>query len=350
MPAIRGYIGPQPRRSATSSARYVKVTLPKRRKAKKSTKKPKSFNSKVENVITNRRESKYSPQWYSYDDHDPALTGGFIQDAIQGAYILPNAYPANRGRVSFVGFQTGNYLNAASDAVNALVGGSMYPLGGFGMQRGDTATTIDGNYAYMHSSHISLTVSAQAADTGFDQLNAAMTPLEFRVIHVRAKKDQAGVTPSLVGSLFSDLTNAAEGLNGNATKKELFTDWVINSNRFQKVNDVKFKLSQPMQPGFNLQLPCAVGNTGSSNLNYPIKKHLKFYLNKPAKQLKFSQTDNGLNNAYEPINYDFVDYVIILCSRDYGPLTGTAQGQTSYNNTGKCWQVAATGQTKYKDC
>lgn len=321
-------------------------------KAKAKAKANTNFRKKVSKVITSRRESKYCPVWYNYDDNDPAQLGPFDLGPVLASNFLPNAYSAASGRVTCVGFQTGHYLNSASTQVNTLIGANtMNSIGGFGMERGDTATTLDGNYAYLHSSHISLTISALVADTNFDNLNAAMTPLEFRVMHIRAKNDHAaGTTPSLTTGMFSDLANFPNGLNDDATKKELFTDWTINTNRFKKLHEVRFKLSQPMQPGFNLALPCAVGNSGSPNLSYPIKKNLKFYLEKPTKQLKFATDDNGATNRYEPINHNFVDYIVILCSRDYGPMTGTAQGQTQYNQTGKDWQVCATGQTKYKDC
>lgn len=327
-----------------SSSGKAKWVADKKRQRKKRAVKKRGLNkiekSQVKKIIANKKEFKFCPSWFNYDDY--GAYAGFIQRRIVGTALAPNIYDVSNAPVTLVGLQTGNYLNTASTAVNTMAapyGTAMYPLGGLGMLRGDSNTTIDGDFAYMQSSRVMLEISVDPAEANADIVNDTVTPLEFRLIQVRAKRDQAGVTPSLTNELFVDLTNDKEGLNMAGSVKEIMNDFPVNSARFTKVKDFRFKLTQPVQPGY-----AGVTNSNSSPLPpYPNRKQLTLWCHKPSKKIRFSKTDDGAFNYYEPVNYDFVEYIIILCSR-------CTYNDRDMSNTQESWTVAVQGQTKYRDC
>lgn len=306
----------------------------------------------VKKIIGARKELKYCPAWFSYDDY--AATGGFIQRRIPSSAVLDGIYDSANNACVCVGLQTGNYLNSASQAINTQYPFLMYPMGGFGMERGDTNTTIDGDYAYLNSSMIDIQV-ALSVNENQNSVNPISTPLEFRLIHVKAKKDQAGVTPSPLTELFVDLTNEKEGLDMSGSVNEIMRRFPINSNRFIKVKDFKFKLQNPIKPTTLQTIPAGgtsaqlSDSTASQPPAHPSTKDIKLWLDKPKKKLRFANTDNGLNNYFEPVNYDFVHYVFLIATRDtyYNSYSG-ATGGASQDASG--WTVSATGRTTYRDC
>jgi hypothetical protein len=307
----------------------------------------------VKKIISNRKEIKYCPVWYAYDDY--AAYANYLQPRIYASSVLPNIFDPNNNALTCVGLQTGEYLNTASNEVNSAIPGTMYPLGGFGMARGDNSVTIDGDYAYMQSGCIKLEISAIINELGSQDTDPVSTPLQFRVIQVRAKRDAAGTTPSILNSLLLDLTNSREGLNMKGSTKEIMKDFIVNHNVFSKVKDISFKLTQPVKPSTQIGTASSAADL-LSNVScaqtpaYPNSKDLTLWLNKPTKKLRFKSTDDGAINAFEPVNHDFVDYVIILCSRNtfYNSYQGIASNPSQ--STQKSWTVAVTGQTKFKDC
>lgn len=335
MPAGRMYIGARGKLSSSN---------PKPKKTKKTDKGglKKKEKDQVKSIITSRQEARYCPIWYNYDEHDPLTIGNYIQQTIGSGAVLPNTYNPAFGAATIAAFQTGAYLNSASTQLNvatAATGPAIHPLGGFGMTRGDNPVQINGQYAYMKSSYVTLKVTAEVLSGNGGTVNDGLSPLCFRLIHVRCKPTQSGVTPSLTTQLFVDLTNDKEGLESVMTVKELMDDYKVNTDVFTVQNDIKFKLANPVQPGY-------AGNSANQPLrqgSHPAAKHIKLWLNKPKKKLKFSPSDNGTTNDHEPLNYDFVDYIIILCTR------GNTLMSNDYSNTQKYWKVAATGQTKYLD-
>lgn len=292
----------------------------------------------VKKIIGNRKESKYCPNWFAYDDY--AATGGYIQGTIQPDSYLDGIYDANNDRaVSCVGFQTGNYLNAASNAVNvSLPGTCMYPLGGYSMLRGDGNTEIDGDFAYIQSAFITLQINALPASGNANVVEDTTTPLEFRVIMVKAKKVATGTTPSLNASLFLDMTNDNDGLTMSGSVKEAMTDYRINNVQFEKLRDFKFQLTQPVQPSYN----GTVANQPTLQTALPCQKNLKLWLPSPKKKVRFSSTSVVDVNNHEPLNYDATVYTIILCSRRSG-------GAMGYSNTDRAWRVKATGMSKFRE-
>lgn len=292
----------------------------------------------VKSIVASRKEFKYCPNWYAYDDY--AATGGYIQSTIQPDSYLDGVYDANSDRaVSGVGFQTGNYLNTASTAVNTVLPGTfMYPLGGYSMLRGDGNIEIDGDYAYNQSAFISLQINAIPASGNANVVEDTTFPLEFRFIQVKAKKVATGTTPSLNASLFLDMVNDGEGLQMSGSVKEAMVDYPINHNQFQKLHDFKFQLAQPVEPSYNGQ----VSNQPQLQNTLPSQKNLKIWLPKTKKKIRFSDTNVISVNNHEPLNWDPTVYTIILCCRRSG-------GREGYSNTDRAWTIKATGQSKFRE-
>lgn len=349
----RKYAGPlqQGKRSA-----YVKGM---RKNTKKTTTTKKTGLNKVEKkqvkkIISSRKESKYCPNWFAYDDY--AQYGNFIQPRIVASSVLTGIYDQNNNACSCVGLQMGNYLNTASSQVNTLFPSTMYPLGGLGYERGDSSTTIDGDMAYLQSSQVRVQISALIQEAGQSQSDNVSTPLEFRVLHIKAKRDPAGTTPSLVGQLFLDLTNDAEGLGMSGSVKEIMSDYRPNTLRWKVKKDFKFCLQQPIKP--SAQLITAGSNPPSEIISsascavmpsYPNQKELTFWLDKPKKKIRFARTDNGQNSYYEPLNTDLVETIIIICNRKTFYDSYSSSSSISSQATAKCWTISATGCTKVRD-
>jgi len=320
--------------------RAPKRAAPKRRAPKKSGLN-KVEKKQVKTIIASRKELKYCPNWKNYDHYDPANYSDTQLAPIQPSTILPNVYSVANGVTSIVGFQTGNYLNVVSQQLdtNLVAAGQnpcMYPLGGFGMERGDTSTTIDGNEVYFNAGKLNLqinTVVNQASSP-----NPMINPLCYRVIHVKAKKDAAGVTPNVSGQLFRDMTNDNIGFMSDMTQRQLFHDFNFNRQRWTVMADKRFKLSQPLSPSFTA--PSV--NQPVRNLPHPTQKNLTLYFDKPKKKLRMGEVDNGTSNYFEPTNYDYIHYVFVICCREQ-------VNSADYSQTGKAWTITTQGQTTFRE-
>lgn len=294
----------------------------------------------VKSIIAERKELKYCPNWRNYDHYDPAEYSDTQLAPILAQTILPNVYDVANGTTSIVGFQTGNYLNSNSQQLDAnLVAAGqlpcMYPLGGYGMERGDTSTTIDGNEVYFNSGRINFQINSVVTTTS--SIDPMVNPLCFRVIHVKCKKDAAGTTPSTSGQLFRNMTNDNAGFMSFMTQRQLFNDYALNRQRFIVMKDVSFKLSQQLAPtlGANVNQPVP-------NYPYASQKNFSLYLDKPKKKLRMAEGDNGATNAFEPNNYDFIHYVYVLCCREQVT-------SSSFSQTGKAWTITTQGQSTYRE-
>lgn len=307
----------------------------------------------VKTIIANRKEFKYCPVWYLYDVI--GSTGGYLQSALTNPTELPNVWDPAQSAASCYVLQTGRYLNSVSAQVNdpatGVGNGTVYPMGGFGMIRGDSSQNIDGDFAFLHSAKMSITISANVMMD--DDYKDAMLPLNFRVIHVRAKKDASGISPSLTNSLFLNELNSRIGLLARTSVKQLMDDFRVNTTQFHKVSEHRFSLNNPIFSalggtyGTNQE---PVGSTMPRN-HLPYEKHLDLYVPKVAKKLRFQQTDDGSQNFYEPINYDFVNYVVIIASRSPPFIVtpvGTPLELQNCNSTH--WNVRASGITKFREC
>jgi len=310
----------------------------------KLTRRPKKTTTQhIKNVIKNNKELKYSPSWINYDHFDPANYSTTQLPPILGSIVLPNVYDAANQVISIVGLQTGHYLNSVSnqldtDLTAAGQGPCMYPLGGYSMERGTTGLTIDGNEAYINSGKINIQINSVVTGSNAGSVNDTVNPLCFRILHVKAKKDAAGVSPSVAGDLFRDMKNQNAGFMSDMTQRNVFTDYAVNKQRFTVCKDVKFKLCEPVQPSY----AGTSANQQTPNYPYPSQKNVTLYLDKPKKKIRFEQVDNGINNSYEPLNYDFVNYVFILCCREQ-------INSADYSATAKRWTLTTQGQTTFRD-
>ena len=321
----------------------VQKAKPKRKKAKKKKGLNEVERQQVKKIISNRKESKYCPNWYQYDDFEN--TGDYIQPAITATGTLPGIYNAGNLACSVVGLQMGEYLTTASTEVNTLLGaGTISKLGGIGMERGDSSTTIDGDYAYMKSCKLQLRITANSlGEQGYEDCQCL--PLEFRLIQVRPKANTpSGTTPSLVSSLFVDNTNAPEGLGASGSVTEIMCNWRLNRNQYEVVKDIKFQLQNVMQPSIPTQGGPSISQTLPPGQSFPNTKDIELWMNNPKKKLRFNQNDSG-TSYFEPTNYQFQEYVIILAARRY-----INQGAPVFKPLStKFWQVRVNGMTKYID-
>lgn len=303
----------------------------------------KTEKKQVKTIIASRKELKYCPNWIQYDHFNPIDYSDTQQPPILATAVLPNVYDAANGVTTIVGFQTGKYLNSVSNQfdANMVAAGqplAMNALGGFGIEDGTTSTTIDGKEVYMHSGKINFQINSVVALNNLGQVNDSIGPLCFRVLHVKEKKDAAGVSPSVSGSLFRDMINNNKGLMSDMTQRNVFHDYGLNRQRFIIMADKSFKLSQPVQPSY----AGTSANQQVRNYPYPSQKNFTFYLGAPKKKLRMNTVDDGVNNAFEPLNYDYIHYVFVLCCREQ-------INSADFSNTAKCWTITTQGQTTYRE-
>jgi len=303
----------------------------------------KTEKKEVKTIIASRKELKYCPDIITYDHYDPANYSPTQLPPILASVALPNVYSSANNVVTIVGLQTGHYLNSVSNQLDANLtaagqGPCMYPLGSYGMQRADTSTTIDGNEVYFNSGKINIQINAVNAEANGSQVNAAVGPLVFRVLHVKSKKDAAGTAPSVSGDLFRNMVNDNAGLMSFMTQRNVFHDYGINRQRFTVLADKRFKLAQPVQPGF-------AGTSANQPVRqpaHPAQKNLTLYLDKPKKKLRMNGGDDGINNFFEPLNYDYIHYVFVLCCREQ-------INSSQFSTTGKCWTLTSQQQVSYRE-
>lgn len=330
-------------RIVRSTAGRARLAAKKAAAAKKRAGLNKVEKKQVKTIIAARKELKYCPVWRNYDHYDPANYSDTQIAPILATSVLPNVYSATNGVSTIVGLQTGNYLNVVSQQLdtNLVAAGQpacMYPLGGYGMERGDTSTQIDGNEVFFNSGKINLQINAVVALNNLGQVNDAVGPLCFRVIHLKTKKDAAGTTASVSGQLFRNMTNDNAGFMSDMTQRQLFHDYNFNRQRFTILNDKKFKLSQPVQPSY----AGTSANQPVRNFPHASQKNLTLYLDKPKKKLRMGEVDNGTNNYFEPTNYDFIHYVFVICCREQ-------INSADFSNTAKCWTLTTQGQSTYRE-
>lgn len=337
----RKYAGPLQPGKRSAYVKGARKNKPRPRSAGKGLNKVEK--KQVKDIILRKKEFKYSPKWINYDNYDPALQTDNQQPITVGATVLPNVYSATNNTVTITGFQMGQYANTASTQLdNALVAAGqpacMNQLGGIGMENGDDQTNIIGDYGLLHSCKCNFQINTSPAGGNADNVQDAVSPMIFRVIHVSCKQDSAGVTPSLSGDLFRNMTNENQGLMSFMTLKQLMTDFSLNRERFHVHKDFKFKLSEPTEPDY----AGTTANQSQRNIAYPTQKNFTLWMPKPKKKLRFADRDNGLTNAYEWTNADFISYVIILCCREQNT-------SGNYSSTFKRWTCSTQGMTKYRD-
>ena len=288
-------------------------------------------------TISDKKERKYS-DFFIYDNlasYNPPLTNKMLVKN-NGIREVPDVYDSG---TAFTGFQTGYYLNDASNELNTAFGAQvMYPLGGYSMPQGTTAETIDGEYGYDCTKILNLRIAMQYLDSSNEQIDATY-PTSFRVLVVKAGAKQAGQTPSLEESLFVDDKNERCGIGGQqCSAKQIMHDWKVNKNQFHKIKEYNFILQNNVDPNpssSTTDTPLTGNTTGYKNY-----KDLRILLPIPKKKLRFSITNVTDENAYEPVNYDFVHYILILASHSIDP---------NPNRVCKNWSARISGQSSFKD-
>jgi len=292
--------------------------------------------------VSRGKEKRYG-SFFIYDNLATYIVPATNKTLIDsnGISNIPGVF---NGCASMCGFQTGYYANTATTELNNtfIAGGAtvpvMYPIGGYSMPNGSSSTEIDGEYAHDYQKMLNLRITMEVLTNNNEQIDCA-TPTSFRVLVVRAGTKQAGLTPSLVNSLFVDDINERAGIGGTAcSAKQIMSDWDINKNQFHKVKEYKFTLQNPSDPntgGTNTLIP-APGHLKA----YPTERDLKIKLPVPKKKLRFAELDDGVSNNKEPVNYDFVTYVLIMASHD---------NIANPTRTSRYWSVRASGKSVFKD-
>lgn len=298
------------------------------------------------------KESVYCAGWYNYENA-PAY-GGFSQPQLQAQAILPNIMDPLSGACTALVLQTGSALTANSVTLNTNMGGQCaYVMGGFRYPpiSLNAEHGLKGDYAHFQSGQMSLGIYAQEINNA-NQLDDCWAPLNFRLLHVKIKGKYLQDAGVLYNKMFLDTENTQMGLSVPSSVKGFTQDLRINTEAVKVLKDIRFKLNQCMRPSViagNIagSIAYAASSGGSaSRPTYPSAKFIKLWLENPKKKIRFADATSATND-YEPLNYNFNEYVIILCNRD----------QTFYNNgsgnagqdTSRYWSVSATGMTKLKD-
>lgn len=333
-----------------------------------STKKPKKRGLKnvekrqVKKIIDNRRETKYGT-FFQFDIRNahPANPDGSILsgDPLGNTGSVPGTQGANALCCQVL--QTGAYLTPSCTGVNTAfaTSGSVEPctcIGGYSMpgQAGGFSEiqSLDGYYAHAQSQRVDFIISMNTL-VNEAQLDRTYFPTEFRVLVVRAKPHAESQTSSLGSALFLNNQGGKLGLTSGSAVAGLISPYQIMNNlkvnpgQWTKTNEWKFTLINPSEPDLEINLGTSPDNNVLNQFQlqrgtaHAHEKKISFYLDKPKKKLKFStRNDVNLNN-YEPVNYDFNNYIVILAS----------QGNVSQNGGGTAngWSVMTGGCSKFKD-
>lgn len=298
------------------------------------------------------KENVFSAGWFNYEN--APTYGGYSQPQLQAQAILPNIADPLSGAASTIVLQTGSVLTANSATLNTNMGGqAAFPMGGFRYPpiSINSEHGIQGDYAHFQSGQISLGIFAQEINNA-NQLDDCWAPLNFRVLHVKIKGKYLQDAGVLYNKMFLDTENYQMGLSAPTSVKGLQQDLRINTEAVKVLNDIRFKLNQCMRPSViagNIagSIAYAASSGGSAaRPQYPSAKYLKLWLENPKKKIRFSDATSATND-YEPLNYNYNEYVIILCYRDQ-TFAGNGAGGTG-QDTSRYWGVAATGMTKIKD-
>lgn len=299
------------------------------------------------------KESIYCKWWYTYDTH--FVPTALNPPLVPGTAILPNIYDPVSGSATCVCFQTGQYLTKNSVTLNTNMGGNCaFPIGGMKYLPADQDNEhgIRGDYAHFQSGQISLAVYADVINSSnSDVYNDTYLPLNFRVLHVKIKGKYLQDEGTLYDHMFRDTDNDDVGLSLVGSIKTLNHDTRINSEAVKVLHDISFKLNQPCRPNLSDGAQEFVGSvTGgpASRPSYPSAKFLKLWTENPKKKIRFADANDGVANDYEPLNWNFNEYVIILCTRDQ-TFAGSNGGAGNSNNTSRMWRAGVTGITKVKN-
>ncbi|AXH76787.1 MAG: putative capsid protein [Cressdnaviricota sp.] len=279
-------------------------------------------------VIQTRKETKFCPTVYTYDDftNPTALDLPALGVGVNTAPVLSNIYNGTNQACTLIGLQGGYYFNETSNDLVNQFPNAVLPLGGLGMERGDTSTTMDGNYAYMQSRKLSLQINATPSrEVDANKLPIYQAPLTFRLLHVTMKHN-ANVEPSLLRGLFVDHTGTKTGFASDGTVKDILYDWQINREQWTVHKDIKFKLQQivagaqaVLQNSAPVQDTRVYQAVGQNTPAYPQQKNISLWLTNTKKKLRFNTINNGTDNNFEMLNFNGQDYIFLITCRETVP-------------------------------
>ncbi len=304
----------------------------------------------VKDIIAKKKEILYCDRWFRYDD--AVDYEDYLQKPLIGTATLLPIYNGTYQAATGLILQAGEYLNPTSSQINAQYSNMVYPMGGLGMERGDTNTDITGNFAYMNSRKVNIQINAVPFVDNGAAANKFYRPLQFRVLHVTMKSARLNY-PNMLTALFLDQAGERVGLNESGSVKDLMYDWDINRDQFTVHKDFKLKLNQtptaPTSPTATVQSTPLLGQVFDSGPRHASQFNCGFWLERPKKKLRFAVTDNNVDNSFEPVNANLQDYIIILCTR-----YETCGNPDAMNGVGPQtadqWQVRMSGTTKYREC
>lgn len=310
----------------------------------------KEVKTMAEKAVNSGKESIYCHGWFIYDS--APTYGSFIQPLLQGTAILPNVEDPAQGAATCLVLQTGHNLTPNSVTLNNNMGGQCaFPLGGmrFPPVAINSEHGLRGDFAHFQSVQASLCIYANEINVGAN-VDECWAPLAFRVLHVKLKDKYLQDAGCLYNHMFLDTENDRTGLSAATSVKGLNVDLRVNTRAVKVLNDVRFKLNQCMRPSViggnipgSIQFSAGAGG-GASRPSYPSAKHLKLWCEKPKKKIRFSEI-SAADNEYEPLNYNYNEYIIVLCTRDQT----FAGNYTAGQNTSRYWTVATNGITKVRN-
>ncbi len=305
--------------------------------------------AQVKEIVKTKKEILYCDKWFRYDD--AADYADYLQKPLIGSTAIQNIYNGTYQAASGLILQGGEYLNDTSTDVNAQFNNMVYPMGGLGMERGTAIQDIVGNFSYMNSRKVNLQINAVPFNDNGQAANKFYRPLQFRIMHVTIKSAHLNL-PNMVTDLFIDQNGTRIGLQQIGSVKDLMYDWKVNPDQFTVHKDFKIKLQQtpvsPISPMSLQQSTPLLGQVFDNGPRHPSQYNCSFWLERPKKKLRFAVTDNGVDNAFEPLNANLQDYIIVLCTR-----YETCGNPDAMNGVGPQtadqWQLRMSGVTKYRE-
>jgi hypothetical protein len=165
--------------------------------------------TQVKSIIKARKEIKFGT-FFEYDNL------GSTAAPVYNSIITPRVFPFVNAPVAdaagYTILQTGYNLNSVSTAMNTEVAGSVNPIGGYHMAKGDTSTTRDGDYMRLQSHRVNLRINMLKNAKSTLQVENQY-PLKFQIYLIRPKQLPSGYSPSLVNGLFLGPQNQMVGIN-----------------------------------------------------------------------------------------------------------------------------------------
>jgi len=297
--------------------------------------------SQVRKIIKNRKEIKFGT-FYEYDNlgaYDGQLTNPVINPVVFPSVNAPQSECA-----AFTILQTGFNLNAPSIALNNDVGGAVNKIGGYHMARSTSvanSTTRDGDYMRLHSHKVMINISMIHNDNTSENIESDY-PLKFQVYQIRAKQLPQGTSPSLSGGLFLGPQNQIAGISDiDCSIFQLQNLYKINTENWHVDKTKTFILQNPPLTGQNNQ-----STTLQSGKRYPTTRSCSFWMHKPKKDLRFTNSTSTTGLNLEPENVNLTTYIVVIASRLGQKSTDVADTEHKFANR---WQMSTCGISKFVD-